>query len=49
LKKGEDKILELLTNSKGMILDDIELIDSLKISKETATIVSEKLEIAESK
>ena len=33
LKKNEDKILELLTSSKGMILDDIELINNLKISK----------------
>ena len=31
LKKGEDRILDLLTNSRGMILDDIELIESLKI------------------
>ena len=37
LKKGEDKILDLLSNSKGMILDDIELIESLKLSKEMAT------------
>jgi dynein heavy chain len=33
LKKNEDKILDLLTNSKGMILDDVELINNLKISK----------------
>ena len=26
LKKNEDKILELLASSKGMILDDLELI-----------------------
>lgn len=26
LKKNEDRILELLTSSKGMILDDVELI-----------------------
>ncbi len=49
LKKGEDKILDLLTNSKGMILDDVDLIESLKLSKETAEIVSEKLAIAEQK
>lgn len=49
LKKGEDKILDLLTNSKGMILDDVDLIESLKQSKETATIVKEKLLIAETK
>lgn len=39
LKKGEDKILDLLSNSKGMILDDVDLIESLKLSKETAEIV----------
>ena len=49
LKKGEDRILDLLTNSRGMILDDIELIDSLRISKEIATEVSEKLVISEIK
>ena len=49
LKKGEDRILDLLTNSRGMILDDIELIDSLRISKEIATAVSEKLAISEIK
>jgi len=49
LKKNEDKILDLLTNSKGMILDDVDLIESLRQSKETAGIVSEKLEIAETK
>ena len=35
LKKGED--------SRGMILDDIELIESLKISKEIAKAVSDKI------
>lgn len=49
MKKGEDKILDLLSNSKGMILDDIDLIESLKLSKEMAGLVSEKLAIAESK
>lgn len=43
LKKGEDRILDLLTNSRGMILDDIELIESLKISKEIAKAVSDKI------
>jgi len=47
LKKNEDKILELLTSSKGMILDDVELIENLKLSKETATIVKEQIEVAE--
>ncbi len=49
LKKNEDKILELLTSSKGMILDDVELIENLRLSKETATIVKEQITIAEEK
>ena len=49
LKKGEDRILDLLTNSRGMILDDIELIESLKISKEIAKAVSEKILVSEKK
>lgn len=49
LKKGEDRILDLLTNSKGMILDDIELIESLKISKEIAKAVSDKIIVSEKK
>ena len=43
LSIGEDKILDLLTNSRGIILDDIELIESLKISKEIAKAVNDKL------
>ena len=43
LKKSEEKILELLTNSRGMILDDIELIESLKVSKEIAKAVNDKI------
>ncbi len=49
LKKGEDRILDLLTNSRGMILDDIELIESLKISKEIAKAVSDKIQVSEVK
>jgi len=49
LKKGEDRILDLLTNSRGMILDDIELIESLKISKEIAKAVSDKIIVSEKK
>jgi dynein heavy chain len=49
LKKGEERILDLLTNSRGMILDDIELIESLKISKEIARAVSDKIIISEKK
>lgn len=36
LKQNEDSILEMLANSKGMILDDVELIEKLKESKITA-------------
>lgn len=39
LKKNEDGILENLAKSKGMILDDVELIEKLKSSKETAKAV----------
>ena len=49
LKKGEDRILDLLTNSRGMILDDIELIQSFKISKEIAKAVSDKIIVSEKK
>jgi len=49
LKKGEERILDLLNSSKGMILDDIELIESLKISKEIAKAVSDKIVISEKK
>ncbi len=49
LKKGEDRILDLLTNSRGIILDDIELIESLKISKEIAKAVSDKIIVSEKK
>jgi dynein heavy chain len=49
LKRNEDKILELLTSSKGMILDDVELIENLKISKKTAFNVKQAVAIAEEK
>ena len=49
LKKGEERILDLLTNSRGMILDDIELIESLKISKEIARAVGDKIVVSEKK
>ncbi|KAL4466850.1 hypothetical protein ABPG74_010447 [Tetrahymena malaccensis] len=49
LKKNEDRILELLTSSKGMILDDVELIENLKLSKKTSEIVKEKITEAEEK
>jgi hypothetical protein len=41
LKKGEERILDLL--------NDIELIESLKISKEIAKAVSDKIVISEKK
>lgn len=49
LKKNEDRILELLTSSKGMILDDVELIENLKLSKATSEIVKVKVSEAEVK
>ena len=41
--KTADKILDLLNNSRGIILDDIELIESLKVSKEIAKAVNDKI------
>ena len=49
LKKNEARILELLTNSKGMILDNIDLIENLKLSKLEAELVKEKLVECEKK
>lgn len=39
LKRNEERILELLANSKGMILDNVDLIENLKLSKIDATNV----------
>lgn len=36
LAKNEDNILALLNNSKGFILDDVELIKNLKESKKVS-------------
>ena len=36
LKRNEEKILNLLANSKGMILDNVDLIENLKLSKKDA-------------
>ncbi len=44
LQMNEDKILELLNNSKGNILDDEELIMNLKVSKKVSTEVKKSLE-----
>ncbi|CAJ1411101.1 unnamed protein product [Effrenium voratum] len=43
LKEIEDKILELLSNSKGNILDDDELITTLANSKVTSTRIEERV------
>ena len=43
LQMNEDKILELLNNSKGNILDDEELIMNLKISKKVSNEVKKSL------
>ena len=49
LKKNEDRILELLTNSRGVILDDTDLIRSLNNSKQTSDQVKENLQESELK
>jgi len=43
LRKNEERILNLLANSKGMILDNVDLIENLKISKRDAISVKESL------
>src|SRR3546814_5574756 len=43
----EDNILRLLTKSKGSLLDDLELINTLQASKVTSEDVSEQLRVAE--
>eukprot|EP01038_Epipyxis_sp_PR26KG_P008094 gene8094-10963_t len=47
LKEIEDKILFLLKNAEGNILDDEVLIDTLGESKKTSNIIQEKVKIAE--
>lgn len=49
LKRNEERILELLANSKGMILDNVELIENLKTSKADATSVKQSLAESEEK
>lgn len=49
LKQMEDKILQLLNESQGNILDDEELIQNLKISKITSNQVKESLAESEMK
>jgi dynein heavy chain len=48
LKRGEDKILQLLSDSTGDILEDKELISNLEISKIKSESVKEKLIESES-
>lgn len=43
----EDKILYLLANAKGSLLDDVTLLDTLTSSKDTSVAVNEQLEVAE--
>ena len=47
LKEIEDKILFLLKNAQGNILDDEVLIDTLADSKKTSNIIQEKVQVAE--
>lgn len=42
----EDKILDLLANAKGSLLDDVTLLDTLNSSKSTSISVNEQLEDA---
>lgn len=48
LKNIEDKILRMLYQSEGNILDDEELIEALNESKETSAIIAARLIEAES-
>ena len=47
LDKIQATILDLLVNSKGNILDDQKLVDSLESSKKSSIIINTKLEEAE--
>ncbi len=49
LQKNEDSILEELANSKGNILDNVDLLSSLKNSKETSELLKVKLQETEVK
>eukprot|EP00957_Ditylum_brightwellii_P119311 9102523-Ditylum_brightwellii.AAC.1 len=43
----ENNILRLLAESKGSLLDDIELVDTLQVSKVTAEDVTQQLKVSE--
>ena len=45
----ENEILRLLAESTGSLLDDINLINTLAVSKETSIAVTEQVEVAEEK
>uniref|UniRef100_A0A3Q1IX48 Dynein axonemal heavy chain 2 n=1 Tax=Anabas testudineus TaxID=64144 RepID=A0A3Q1IX48_ANATE len=47
LQELEDEILRLLNEATGSLLDDVQLVNTLQTSKETATKVSEQLESSE--
>ena len=47
LKEIEDKILFLLKNAEGNILDDEVLIETLADSKKTSNVIQEKVKVAE--
>lgn len=47
LQELEDQLLDLLANSTGSLLDNLELINTLNQSKQTSNEVTEKLKVAE--
>ncbi|ELR57060.1 Dynein heavy chain 2, axonemal, partial [Bos mutus] len=47
LKELEDEILRLLNEATGSLLDDVQLVNTLRTSKITATEVTEQLETSE--
>jgi len=47
LQELEDQLLDLLANSTGSLLDNLELINTLNQSKQTSKEVTEKLRVAE--
>lgn len=44
LKQAQDRILEMLAEAKGMILDDVELIATLETSKQQSEDIAKSLE-----